>query len=537
MPLFYPDNLEHNNPNNPLMDVNQLKGQYNINLLSERDSIPLNKRSLTQSVGCRETERIYIYIGSTVNDIDWVNPSNWKSSASDAGGSYLPLSGGTLTGPLSATTISASTYYGVTSSNVTNLSNLTGNTVTEVFNYLPKYTKSDTAPANPRVDDVWLDTNENRVPIEYIWFTDSNDDSSWVNWGSIGVSNSGVFTGSTGTTITTEYYVSTLQEFKSIVNDPITDGGSIIINVVDENSFIFGGTVNVYAKDIIVRNLNPVFIASDLIEFVGLGTTQSRIYIDGILIFGDIVNTITLTYSFLYIKYIEIGVTPTSFSLDGGGLVYNDSSVASYFTNTSQNDIWFVKPDIVSTAHTHTISDIINLQSSLDSKLSLSGGTLTGSLSGSSISATTFYGNGSNITGIDHNTVTTNKQGGQSNQYYHLTQAEYGLVSGNSLNLKSTKITFDDTPWVSTATTFTLSPIKRYDFGGSACTTSVVWTLSPMIDITEDCEYWFKITIGAGGTTHTFNGCTFGINNDPVVAGATYEFHIKKTIVFIRRII
>jgi hypothetical protein len=33
MPLFYPDNLEHNNHNNPLMDVNQLKGQYNINLL------------------------------------------------------------------------------------------------------------------------------------------------------------------------------------------------------------------------------------------------------------------------------------------------------------------------------------------------------------------------------------------------------------------------------------------------------------------------------------------------------------------------
>jgi hypothetical protein len=58
-----------------------------------------------------------------------------------------------------------------------------------------------------------------------------------------------------------------------------------------------------------------------------------------------------------------------------------------------------------------------------------------------------------------------------------------------------------------------------------------------MSDITEDCEYWFKLVIGTGGTSHTFTGCTFGINNDPVVAGATYEFHIKKSIVFIRRIV
>ena len=69
-----------------------------------------------------------------------------------------------------------------------------------------------------------------------------------------------------------------------------------------------------------------------------------------------------------------------------------------------------------------------------------SGDTMTGnlilpSLSATTISATTFYGDGSHLSGIitNHNSL-TGLQGGQSNQYYHLTQNEYSQVSGNTLN-------------------------------------------------------------------------------------------------------
>jgi len=47
---------------------------------------------------------------------------------------------------------------------------------------------------------------------------------------------------------------------------------------------------------------------------------------------------------------------------------------------------------ILNTAHTHSVSEINNLSSLLDTKLNLSGGTMTGTLSASSIGATTISG-------------------------------------------------------------------------------------------------------------------------------------------------
>jgi hypothetical protein len=67
-------------------------------------------------------------------------------------------------------------------------------------------------------------------------------------------------------------------------------------------------------------------------------------------------------------------------------------------TNNPHQTTFF---QLISTAHTHTISDIISLQSSLDSKLSLTGGTINGSLNvTNSVSATTFYGSGAYLTDI-----------------------------------------------------------------------------------------------------------------------------------------
>lgn len=78
MSLKYPDILEHNNTNNPLMDVNQLGGITNILNLVDRDTIPLAKRKLAHQVNCYESQGSFIYIGTDVSDVNWVNVNNWK---------------------------------------------------------------------------------------------------------------------------------------------------------------------------------------------------------------------------------------------------------------------------------------------------------------------------------------------------------------------------------------------------------------------------------------------------------------------------
>ena len=56
---------------------------------------------------------------------------------------------------------------------------------------------------------------------------------------------------------------------------------------------------------------------------------------------------------------------------------------------------------LLSSGHTHPISEVNNLQSSLDSKFNTSGGTITSNvLVNGSLTATTFYGNGQYLTGL-----------------------------------------------------------------------------------------------------------------------------------------
>ena len=80
---------------------------------------------------------------------------------------------------------------------------------------------------------------------------------------------------------------------------------------------------------------------------------------------------------------------------------------------------------LLSSGHTHPISEINNLQSSLDSKFNVTGGTITSNvLVNGSLTATTFYGNGQYLTGLVTNdfyvtggtfsgtTLTLNRQNG-----------------------------------------------------------------------------------------------------------------------------
>lgn len=93
MSLKYPDILEHNNPNNPLMDVNQLEGVSIINLLTERNTIPLAKRKGGHFVISKAEEKAYIYTGTTLNDIDWDNASNWTECGRSIDGTFISPTG------------------------------------------------------------------------------------------------------------------------------------------------------------------------------------------------------------------------------------------------------------------------------------------------------------------------------------------------------------------------------------------------------------------------------------------------------------
>lgn len=93
MAIPFPDILEHNNPNNPLMDVNQLEGVSIIDLLTERDIIPIAKRKGGHFVISKTEEKAYIYTGTTLNDIDWDNAGNWTECGGSIDGAFISPTG------------------------------------------------------------------------------------------------------------------------------------------------------------------------------------------------------------------------------------------------------------------------------------------------------------------------------------------------------------------------------------------------------------------------------------------------------------
>ena len=86
MALKYPDILEHNNPNLPLVDITSLKGvSIPINSLSETgSSIPSAKRNPGAIVFVTGSQEFYGYKGQDATDSNWLNPSNWELLGSGA---------------------------------------------------------------------------------------------------------------------------------------------------------------------------------------------------------------------------------------------------------------------------------------------------------------------------------------------------------------------------------------------------------------------------------------------------------------------
>lgn len=81
----YPDFINHNNPNLPLVDDNQLGGGYRVVAdKTARNAIPLGKRKINGLVAWAENGQNVImrYDGPDVTDVNWQNDSNWESIGS-----------------------------------------------------------------------------------------------------------------------------------------------------------------------------------------------------------------------------------------------------------------------------------------------------------------------------------------------------------------------------------------------------------------------------------------------------------------------
>jgi len=80
MPLNFPDILQHNNPNNPLMAQTSLRGlAFPIGQLSDTGSVPTSKRDVGAIVFATASQEYYAYYGATSSSADWNNSSNWKT--------------------------------------------------------------------------------------------------------------------------------------------------------------------------------------------------------------------------------------------------------------------------------------------------------------------------------------------------------------------------------------------------------------------------------------------------------------------------
>jgi hypothetical protein len=128
-------------------------------------------------------------------------------------------------------------------------------------------------------------------------------------------------------------------------------------------------------------------------------------------------------------------------------LLWNESNgywVAGFSGSTKRILVQGDNLSLLSSAHTHSISDIINLQTSLNNKFDKSGGTITGSVYlttltadtvyGTSISGVTFYGDGSKLNGVRFTGGTVEGSSNftnslSANSLYVTSEIKYGVLS------------------------------------------------------------------------------------------------------------
>tara|TARA_R110002049_G_scaffold289086_1_gene471815 strand:+ start:235 stop:879 length:645 start_codon:yes stop_codon:yes gene_type:complete len=127
MAIKYPDIIEHNNPNFPLVDITSLKGvAYPLSSIDQSGSIPTAKRNPGIIVFDTTAQEFYGFKAADSSSVSWDNPSNW--SVISTGG----VSGGNITGSGTATQLAIfSGSAGQSSTEIFSLASLTWDNPTE----------------------------------------------------------------------------------------------------------------------------------------------------------------------------------------------------------------------------------------------------------------------------------------------------------------------------------------------------------------------------------------------------------------------
>lgn len=85
MAITQPDILEHENKDKyAIVDINDVRGLIIIEQLSDLINVPLDKRKIG-GIASVKNDTIYQYQGVSLDDSDWTNNINWKSSLSGIG--------------------------------------------------------------------------------------------------------------------------------------------------------------------------------------------------------------------------------------------------------------------------------------------------------------------------------------------------------------------------------------------------------------------------------------------------------------------
>jgi len=192
--------------------------------------------------------------------------------------------------------------------------------------------------------------------------------------------------------------------------DNIIVSGEAAFNTLSATTFYSGSTdLGFFINDLNVSKYDKtggtitgnVSITGDL-EVLGTATTLNTEVVQS----KD--NNIDLNYGGTHLSAVGGGITVLSGQTDGSSssisTIFNGdwnsnvgfaatslSGSSIYSGNTNLNDVFASK------IHTHEISDILNLQGSLDSKANLSGATFTGGVYAPTISGGTIYSGGTNL--------------------------------------------------------------------------------------------------------------------------------------------
>ena len=359
--------------------------------------------------GSSNIENLFSQVGHTHEFSNILNTAHTHSvsdvsNLSNLLNTTLNLSGGTMTGGLITPSLSANTLSGETIySGTTDLSSLfvnnsqLNNAQTFVQNGTNTYTGGTSL--RPTV-------NVSALTINTLFATGNSVFSGTLSGGSSFFANT-LFSGSTNLNsifsninhthqfnailnTAHTHSISEVDNLSGLLNTKLnlsggTMTGGIITSSLSATS-LSGGTI--YSGS---TNLNAIFAtigsAGGASTFVQPGT---NIYTGGTST-NPTVNVSALTINTLF----ATGNSVFSGTLSGGSsfsantLFSGSTNLNSIFSNINHTHQFST---ILNTAHTHSISDVDNLFGSLNTKLNLSGGTMTGGLITTSLSATTLSG-------------------------------------------------------------------------------------------------------------------------------------------------